>query len=83
MCSSDLQQWLFQLYMANPVTAMVVAMQRAIYNRPVVNGRQILPADGYGFYLTWLGVAGAVAVVLLGVGLWTFRRLQADFAEGL
>jgi ABC-2 type transport system permease protein len=77
------QQWLFQLYMANPVTAVVVAMQRAIYNRPVVNGRQILPADGYGFYLTWLGVAGAVAVVLLGVGLWTFRRLQADFAEGL
>jgi ABC-2 type transport system permease protein len=77
------QQWLFNLYMANPVTAVVVTMQRAIYNRPVVNGRQILPADGYGFYLTWLGVAGAVAVVLLGVGLWSFRRLQADFAEEL
>jgi ABC-2 type transport system permease protein len=77
------QQWLFNLYMANPVTAVVVTMQRAIYNRPVVNGRQILPAEGYGFYLTWLGVAGAVAVVLLGVGLWSFRRLQADFAEEL
>jgi ABC-2 type transport system permease protein len=80
-------RWLFDLYMASPMTAVVVAMQRAIYVHPVVTvdgkPRQILPADGYGFYLTWLGVAGAVALVLLAVGLWTFRRLQADFAEEL
>ena len=44
---------------------------------------QGMPADGYGFYLQWLAVAGAVSVVLLAVGLWTFRRLQADFAEEL
>ena len=79
--------WLFDLYMASPMTAVVVAMQRAIYVHPVVTvdgkPRQILPAEGYGFYLTWLGVAGAVALVLLAVGLWTFRRLQADFAEEL
>jgi len=80
-------RWLFDLYMASPMTAVVVAMQRAIYVHPVVTvdgkPRQILPADGYGFYLTWLGVAGAVALLLLAVGLWTFRRLQADFAEEL
>jgi ABC-2 type transport system permease protein len=75
--------WLFRLYMANPITAVVVAMQRAIYNHPVVGGRQVLPADGYAFYLRWLGVAAVVSLVLLGVGLWTFRRLQADFAEEL
>jgi ABC-2 type transport system permease protein len=79
--------WLFDLYMANPMAAVVVAMQRALYVHPevLVNGRmtQILPADGYGFYLTWLGVAGATALALLAVGLWTFRRLQADFAEEL
>jgi len=74
---------LFRFYMLNPMTAVVVAMQRAIYNHPVVDGRQILPADGYGFYLQWLGVAAVVSVVLLAVGLWTFRRLQADFAEEL
>ena len=82
------QGWLFDLYMANPMTAVVVAAQRAIYRHPVVttdDGRlfQVLPAGGYGFYLQWLGVAAAVSAVLLAVGLWTFRRLQADFAEEL
>jgi ABC-2 type transport system permease protein len=80
--------WLFRVYMANPMTAVVVAMQRAIYRFPVVHTEdggllRILPADGYGFYLRWLGVAAVVSLVLLGVGLWTFRRLQADFAEEL
>jgi ABC-2 type transport system permease protein len=75
--------WLFRLYMANPMAGVVAAMQRAIYVHPVAGGRQILPAGGYGFYLTWLGVAAAVALVLLAAGLWTFRRLQADFAEEL
>jgi ABC-2 type transport system permease protein len=79
--------WLFKLYMANPMTAVVVAAQRAIYNHPVVatdtGPRQVLPAGGYGFYLQWLAVAAAISAVLLAVGLWTFRRLQADFAEEL
>jgi ABC-2 type transport system permease protein len=79
--------WLFRVYMANPMTAIVVAMQRAVYNHPVVtvDGApvQVLPAGGYGFYLRWLGVAAAVSVVLLAAGWWTFRRLQADFAEEL
>src|SRR6266545_4937508 len=67
--------WLFRFYMANPMTTVVVAMQRAIFNHPVGTSqgkpKQILPADGYGFYLQWLGVAAVVSVVLLGVGLWT------------
>jgi ABC-2 type transport system permease protein len=80
--------WMFKFYMANPITSVVVAAQRAIYKYPVVtanNGEvmQVLPAGGYGFYLQWLAVAGAVSAVLLVVGLWTFRRLQADFAEEL
>jgi ABC-2 type transport system permease protein len=80
--------WLFRLYMANPMTAVVVAMQRAIYRFPVVidaDGKllRVLPEGGYAFYLRWLGVAAVISVVLLGVGRWTFRRLQADFAEEL
>jgi ABC-2 type transport system permease protein len=80
--------WLFKVYMANPMTAVVVAMQRAIYRFPVTtteDGKllRILPEDGYAFYLRWLGVAAVISVVLLVVGLWTFRRLQDDFAEEL
>ncbi len=80
--------WMFKFYMANPMTAVVVAAQRAIYVHPEVLDRdgkliQVLPAGGYGFYMKWLAVAAAVSVVLLVVGLWTFRRLQADFAEEL
>jgi ABC-2 type transport system permease protein len=79
---------LFSFYMANPMTAVVVTAQRAIYVHPVVTDSegklvQVLPAGGYGFYLQWLGVAAAISAVLLAVGLWTFRRLQADFAEEL
>jgi len=80
--------WMFKLYMANPMTAVVVAAQRAVYVHPVVIGNdgklvQVLPSGGYGFYLQWLAVAAVVSSVLLVIGLWTFRRLQADFAEEL
>ena len=80
--------WMFKLYMANPMTAVVVAAQRAVYVHPVVTGNdgelvQVLPTGGYGFYLQWLAVAAVVSAVLLVIGLWTFRRLQADFAEEL
>jgi ABC-2 type transport system permease protein len=80
--------WLFKFYMANPMTAVVVAAQRAVYVHPEVTGSdgrlvQVLPAGGYGFYLQWLAVAAAVSAALLVVGLWTFRRLQAGFAEEL
>src|SRR5919106_3538656 len=79
--------WLFRVYMANPMTAVVVAMQRAIYRNPVTTQGgellRILPEGGYAFYLRWLGVAAVVSLVLLGAGLWTFRRLQAEFAEEL
>jgi ABC-2 type transport system permease protein len=80
--------WMFKFYMANPMTAVVVAAQRAVYVHPVVVGNdgklvQVLPTGGYGFYLQWLAVAAAISAVLLVAGLWTFRRLQADFAEEL
>ncbi len=82
------QHRLFWAYMLNPMTAVVTAMQRAIYRHPVAifsDGKphEVLAAGGYAFYLKWLGIAGLISLALLAVGLWTFRRLQADFAEEL
>lgn len=77
-------EW-FWVYMLNPVAAVVTAMQRAVYVhvQPPGAASPVLAADGYGFYLQWLGVAGAVSVVLLVLGLWTFRHFQRNFAEEL
>jgi ABC-2 type transport system permease protein len=78
---------LFWAFMINPMTAVVASMQRAIYRFPVVvSGGQpvrVLATGGYAFYLKWLGVAAVTSLVLLVVGLVTFRRMQADFAEEL
>jgi ABC-2 type transport system permease protein len=80
---------LWYLFMSNPMTAVVTAMQRAIYRSPVVlrtdnhQPYQVLATGGYGFYLKWLGIAGITSLVLLAVGLLVFRRMQADFAEEL
>src|SRR6266567_2098692 len=78
---------LFALFMANPMTAVVTSIQRAIYRYPVVveNGApvKVLATGGYSFYLKWLGVAGIISVALLAIGLVVFRRMQADFAEEL
>jgi ABC-2 type transport system permease protein len=66
---------------------VVTSIQRAIYRYPVVieNGApvKVLATGGYSFYLKWLGVAAFISVVLLGIGLVVFRRMQADFAEEL
>jgi ABC-type polysaccharide/polyol phosphate export permease len=74
--------------MANPMTSVVTAMQRAIYADAAPVGKdgvpvQVLADGGYAFYLRWLGVAGAVSLLLVVAGLLTFRRLEADFAEEL
>jgi ABC-2 type transport system permease protein len=79
---------LFWVYMLNPMTAVVSAMQRAIYRHPVAidsnhQAHEILAAGGYAFYLKWLGVGALVSLALFALGLWTFRRLQANFAEEL
>jgi ABC-2 type transport system permease protein len=78
---------LFWIFMANPMSAVVTSMQRAIYRHPVMvsDGQpvQVLATGGYAFYLKWLGVAGVISLVLLALGTLVFRRMEADFAEEL
>jgi ABC-2 type transport system permease protein len=76
---------LFWAYFLNPMAGIVTAMQRALYGaNPVLpGGVTVLADDGWAFYLERLGLGAAVSLALLGLGLWAYRRLGADFAEVL
>jgi ABC-2 type transport system permease protein len=76
---------LFWLYMLNPMTTVIASMQRAIYavDRVSPGGQAVFADPGYAFYLEWLGIAALISLALLALGLWTFRRLEHNFAEEL
>lgn len=81
--------WLYRL---NPITPVVLAFQRAIYNRlePVTHvGDQavriaILPPGAHvGWYLSQLVAIAAISSVLLVLALKLFGRVEGNFAEEL
>jgi len=76
---------LYGLYYLNPMAGVVVAMQRAIYaQNPVLpGGSTVLASDSYAFYFEKLGIGALISGALLGLGLWVYHRLSADFAEEL
>jgi ABC-2 type transport system permease protein len=79
-----LHGWHQFAYYLNPMASVVVSMQRALYANDVVLSRGPVLADpGYAYYLKWLALGAAVSALLLWLGLSTYRRLAADFAEEL
>jgi ABC-2 type transport system permease protein len=87
--------WGKYLYMLNPVTPIVLAFQRTLYNKldtgappggstlQKANVTAILPDWSFAKYLAYVGYTGLVGIVLAIVGLWVFGRLEANFAEEL
>jgi ABC-2 type transport system permease protein len=75
------------IYLANPMTPLVLAFQRCLYNKPsaVINGQLtlILPQHGYFWYAALVGIVLVLGVVLFLVALATFGRLEGNFAEEL
>jgi ABC-2 type transport system permease protein len=75
------------LYLANPMTPLILAFQRCLYNKPsaVINGKLtlILPQHGYLWYAGLVGIVLVIGVVLFLVALATFGRLEGNFAEEL
>jgi ABC-2 type transport system permease protein len=75
------------IYLANPMTPLVLAFQRCIYNKPsyVLKGVTIpvLPQHGYLWYAALVGIVLVIAVILFLVGLAVFGRLEGNFAEEL
>jgi ABC-2 type transport system permease protein len=80
--------WLYSVFYLNPMAGVSTSMQRALYgqNPQIQIGDKtvgVLADPGYLFYLERLGIGAAVSALLLLLGLRTYRRLSADFAEEL
>ena len=73
----------------NPMLTVVISFQKTIYNPPPPTKAQLadpnfvpaLPEHPMGWYLSHLGVALAVSLVLLFGALALFSRLEDNFAE--
>jgi len=77
--------WLYTAYYLNPMTSVVVSSQRALYGEDATlpGGVGVLADPGTLFYLERLGLALIPSVLILALGLYTFQRMSADFAEEL
>jgi ABC-2 type transport system permease protein len=75
------------IYWLNPMSDVVVTMQRAIYKTAYIGtgpDRQLILADpGYVWYLEHLAITLVIGALLFVVGLRSFRKRSADFAEEL
>jgi ABC-2 type transport system permease protein len=90
--------WATKVFMANPVTPVVMVFQRALYAkldtggdaaagagplRHATSATEILPTWAWSEYLAYLGVTFGVALVAIALGVHVFGRLEANFAEEL
>jgi ABC-2 type transport system permease protein len=80
--------WFTKVWMANPVTPIVVIFQRAIYgvmtNPDAPKGsQQILPDWPYWGYVAYLGLSFAVGAIVMALAIYVFGRSEANFAEEL
>jgi ABC-type polysaccharide/polyol phosphate export permease len=89
--------WTTKLFMANPVTPVVLVFQRSLYAkldtgantgsssalRNVATTTDILPDWSWGHYAAYLGYTAGIGIVLLTIAIVVFGRLEANFAEEL
>jgi ABC-type polysaccharide/polyol phosphate export permease len=83
----------FALYLLNPMTAVVLAFQRAFYKtiNPLytdprthnVSHVPVLVNFNLVWYLKWFGILAVVGLVLIWIGFAVFGRGEGNFAEEL
>jgi ABC-type polysaccharide/polyol phosphate export permease len=72
-------QWAEYLYMANPMTPVILGYRRLTLYGAVEGSTEIPDSQ----LLIWLGLAGGVAIVALGAANLIFNRLARRFADEL
>jgi ABC-2 type transport system permease protein len=85
--SSLAQGRFWTVYLLNPMTPIVLGFQRALYARVSVlqdgNMTNVLPDGPVTWYMERLGYVALMAFVILGIGLFLFRKLDGRLAEEL
>lgn len=75
------------IYLLNPMTAVVLGFQRALYSRVNVEQDGVTSTVLVDAPVTWyaqrLGYVLVAALAILAFGWWLFRRLDGRFAEEL
>jgi ABC-2 type transport system permease protein len=81
--------WSSGLLLLNPITSIVLALQRALYGTTFFPadgpsaGAPLLPDESPLWYFRNLAIVGFVAVILFGLALRLFGKLEGNFAEEL
>lgn len=71
------------LPLLNPMTSVVIAVQRVVYGVTSIDGTDLLPAASSWWYARNLAVVGAAGIALFIVALRVFDRAEGNFAEVL
>jgi ABC-2 type transport system permease protein len=74
---------LWNLYLVNPLTPIVLGFQRALYGDPMQDGMQVLPDVSVAWQIGLLAVVLVVSFGVLLLAWRTFFRRSGDFAEEL
>jgi ABC-2 type transport system permease protein len=74
---------LWNLYLLNPLTPIVLGFQRALYGSPVQDDVQVLPNVSVAWNAGVLGIVLVASAVLLFFTWRLFFRMSGDFAEEL
>jgi ABC-2 type transport system permease protein len=81
LAANDLPEWLVLL---NPMTPIVITLQRVLYGRVFgSSGVQLLPDESQWWYLRNLGVVILVAGIGLVLATRLFGKLEGNFSEQL
>jgi ABC-2 type transport system permease protein len=74
---------LWNLYLLNPLTPIVLGFQRALYGSPVQDDVQVLPNVSVAWNAGVLGIVLVASAALLFFTWRLFFRMSGDFAEEL